>query len=209
MKDSDVVAFIRDEIATKVLPAAAIAAVVPPPAAAQVVAVPMHQTVKERLEQLAKDNGLSPKGTIVDIAIRIIDAGIPISADLAKSMRTPDFDEVNKHYNALGEGPVLKASGIKSHGISVKEYPPLIKLGKIHIAPDNLYYRNILKIKNIIRKALVGFPDTEVSKALASLILKILDGGHVNKSDLSVLHPKEKHMFDTLMMMSGLHKTQR
>ena len=208
MKDSDVAAFIRDEIANKVLPAAAIAAVVPPPAAAPVVAVPMHQTAKDKFIQLATDNGLRPRGTIVDIAIMIIDAGIPISIDLAKSMRKLDFDAVNDHYKASGAaGPVLKASGIKSHGISVKEYPPLMKFGKIHIAPDNLYYRNILKIRNISRKALVGFPDTRVSEALATLILKILDGGHVNKSDLSVLHPKEKHMFDTLMMMSGLHKT--
>ena len=83
MKDSDVVAFIRDEIANKVLPAAAIAAVVPPPAAAPVVAVPMHQTAKDKFIQLAIDNGLRPRGTIVDIAIMIIDAGIPISIDLA------------------------------------------------------------------------------------------------------------------------------
>jgi len=39
------------------------------------------------------------------------------------------------------------------------------------------------------------------------LIFKILDGGNLTKSDLSVLKPNEKVVYDKLMKLSGFHKT--
>jgi hypothetical protein len=39
------------------------------------------------------------------------------------------------------------------------------------------------------------------------LIFKILDGGSLTKSDLSVLKPNEKVVYDKLTKLSGFHKT--
>ena len=39
------------------------------------------------------------------------------------------------------------------------------------------------------------------------MIFKILDGGNLTKSDLSVLKPNEKVVYDKLMKLSGFHKT--
>ena len=39
------------------------------------------------------------------------------------------------------------------------------------------------------------------------MIFKILDGGNITKSDLSVLKPHERIIYDKLMKLSGFHKT--
>ena len=39
------------------------------------------------------------------------------------------------------------------------------------------------------------------------LIFKILDGNNLNKSDLFVLTPPERVIYDKLMKLSGLHKS--
>jgi ribosomal protein S20 len=83
----------------------------------------------------------------------------------------------------------------------------LIRFGKIHISPDKLHYKNILAVKNGLKRNYVGIPEKKVSDALASTIMKIVDGGSIKKSDLHVLSPNDKHIYDKLMMMSGLHKT--
>jgi hypothetical protein len=93
-----------------------------------------------------------------------------------------------------------------SGGVQTKEYPSLIRFGTIHISPSKLYYHNILAIKNGLRRNYVGITEQKVSDALASIILKIVDGGNVKKNDLHVLTPTDRQIYDKLMMMSGLHK---
>jgi hypothetical protein len=41
---------------------------------------------------------------------------------------------------------------------------------------------------------------------MVSILLKILDGGKVGKSELNLLSAHEKQLYDTLMVMSGGHK---
>ena len=41
---------------------------------------------------------------------------------------------------------------------------------------------------------------------MVSILLKILEGGKVSKSELHLLSPHEKQLYDTLMVMSGGHK---
>ena len=47
----------------------------------------------------------------------------------------------------------------------------------------------------------------KLSDALAYIIMNIVDGSNVKKSDLHILSPKDKQIYDQLIMMSGLHKT--
>ena len=108
-------------------------------------------------------------------------------------------------------GTPFKGSGLSnrnrlSDGVRIKEYPHLIRFGNIHISPSKLYYHNILAIKNGLKRNFVGITETKVSDALASIIMKIVDGGVVHKSDLHILSPKDKQIYDQLIMMSSLHK---
>jgi hypothetical protein len=75
-------------------------------------------------------------------------------------------------------------------GVGVKEYPKLVQFGKIYISADELYYKNILKVRNYKKHAIVGIPNIKVSEDLASILLKIIDGGKVSKSNLNLLSKK-------------------
>jgi hypothetical protein len=92
-------------------------------------------------------------------------------------------------------------------GAGVKQYPKLVKFGKIYISADELYYKNILKVRNYKKHAIVGIPNIKVSEDLASILLKIIDGGKVSRSNLNLLSNKERQVYDQILIMSGLHKT--
>jgi hypothetical protein len=92
-------------------------------------------------------------------------------------------------------------------GIKIKKYPKIMRFGKVCISPDDLYYKNMLRIRLHNKRSILGLPDIRVSDSLATIIMKIVDGNRVSKSDLSVLSKKDKMIYDKLMMVSGLHKT--
>lgn len=92
-------------------------------------------------------------------------------------------------------------------GINTKEYSKMMKFGKVAISPDDLYYKNILKIRLHNKRSILGIPDIRVSDSLAAVLMKIVDGEHVTRSDLSILNKKDKMIYDKLMVISGLHKT--
>jgi hypothetical protein len=215
MNENDVVTFIKDTISNT--PALPVSVVTATTAAQPVTAtpIPIKVTSKDQLIEIARDNGIPVKAndTFVNIAIRIIDAGVEIPKPLQIAMRKQFRDEINAHYNQGGAGAdVISAKGLASreplrHGVHVKDYPKLIRFGKLHISPNKLYYHNILAIKNGLRKNYVGITEKKISDALASVIMKIIDGGIVKKHDLHTLTSGDKQIYDKLMMMSGLHKT--
>jgi len=92
-------------------------------------------------------------------------------------------------------------------GVGVKEYSKMMRFGKVDVSPDDLYYKNMLRIRLHNKRSILGMPDIRVSDSLATIIMKIVDGERVTKSDLSVLSQKDKIIYDKLMVVSGLHKT--
>ena len=82
-----------------------------------------------------------------------------------------------------------------------------MKFGRVYITADQLYYNNLLGIRNKNNRQVTGIPNIIVSDTLVHLIFKILDGGSLTKSDLSVLKPSEKVVYDKLMKLSGFHKS--
>jgi len=96
---------------------------------------------------------------------------------------------------------------VEGSGIRIKKYPKKMNFGKVDIAPDDLYYKNMLRIRLHNKRSILGMPDIRVSDSLATIIMKIVDGNRVTKSDLSVLSKKDKMIYDKLMVVSGLHKT--
>jgi ABC-type transporter MlaC component len=65
----------------------------------------------------------------------------------------------------------------------------------------------LLGIRNKNNRQVTGIPNVMVSDTLVHLIFKILDGSNITKSDLSVLKPHEKIIYDKLMKLSGFYKT--
>jgi hypothetical protein len=118
---------------------------------------------------------------------------------------------INKKYSGgpggVATGPLAAAEPDLFTGIGVKQYPKLVKFGKIYISADELYYKNVLKIRNYKKRAIVGIPNVKVSEDLATILLKIIDGGKISKSNLNLLSKKERHIYDQICIMSGLHKT--
>lgn len=175
--------------------------------------ISQKQNPKNQLIKIAQDNGLvvDTRSTIltllIDLKVNHVDLR-ESNPQLYSLLRT---DQTSKFEEAYPEKKV-KGSGLSHHrkplheGIHTKEYPSLIRFGKIHISPDKLYYKNILAIKNGLKRNYVGIPEKKVSDALASTLMKIVDGGSIKKSDLHVLSPNDKHIYDKLMIMSGLHK---
>ena len=114
---------------------------------------------------------------------------------------------VNKGILKETAAPLEAAEPDYFSGVGVKQYPKLVKFGKIYVSADELYYKNVLKIRNYKKRAIVGIPNVKVSEDLATILLKIIDGGKVSKSNLNLLSKKERHIYDQICIMSGLHKT--
>ena len=91
-------------------------------------------------------------------------------------------------------------------GVHLKKLPKVIKLGHIHINPSNLYYENILSVRNPKNKPLRAYKDEHLSDYLASLLIKLVEGGHITKHELQPLSDHEKMIYDNLIKRSKLHK---
>ena len=120
------------------------------------------------------------------------------------------YDEFMKTKPKIGNGIKRKSKSKPKpiiKGVNVRNIPPLMKFGKIYLTADQLYFNNLLGIRNKSNRQVTGIPNIIVSDTLVHLIFKILDGGNITKSDLSVLKPHEKIIYDKLMKLSGLHKT--
>jgi hypothetical protein len=100
-------------------------------------------------------------------------------------------------------GPTTTGVGL---GVHLKKLPKVIKLGHIHINPSNLYYENILSVRNPKNKPLRAYKDEHLSEYLASLLIKLVEGGHITKHELQPLSDHEKMIYDNLIKRSKLHK---
>jgi hypothetical protein len=114
---------------------------------------------------------------------------------------------INKDIRGNPLGARTVAEPDVTFGVGVKQYPKLVKFGKIYISADDLYYKNILKVRSSKKVAIVGIPNVKVSDELATILLKIIDNEKVSKSHLNLLSKKERHIYDQICIMSGLHKT--
>ena len=137
---------------------------------------------------------------------------IEIPDDIIRDFGNDSDKEKAKRINKDIRGNPLGARGPTTEpepvvGVGVKQYPKLVKFGKIYISADDLYYKNILKVRSSKKVAIVGIPNIKVSEDLATILLKIIDGGKVSKSHLNLLSKKERHVYDQILIMSGLHKT--
>ena len=130
-----------------------------------------------------------------------------IIRDFGNDADKPRAKQINKDIRGNPLGARAAAEPEPLVGVGVKQYPKLVKFGKIYISADDLYFKNILKVRSSKKVAIVGIPNIKVSEDLATILLKIIDGGKVSKSNLNLLSKKERHIYDQICIMSGLHKT--
>ena len=170
------------------------------------------------LKIYARSHGVEIRGltTNMEVMKAMNDTGLEIPDDIIKLLFKKSDQEAARTFNNKLLGSKAQAGkGIKSKskskpiikGVDVRNIPPLMKFGKIYLTADQLYFNNLLGVRNKNNRQVTGITNIIVSDTLVHLIFKILDGGNITKSDLSVLKPHEKIIYDKLMKLSGLHKT--
>ena len=92
----------------------------------------------------------------------------------------------------------------------IRDLPRKMKFGKISINPDKLYYKNILSIRSGRKgnNAIAGVRDEGISDSLVKIIMNIMDGKAAKRNEIMDLSSHEKILYDNLLVLSGLHKTQ-
>jgi len=155
---------------------------------------------------------LSSNDTVYDAIVKLDDQRVLIPDAILNAVdptiirKLEDEGRLNYYLPLVPTPPSTPIVNKIGSGIGTHNYPKLSHFGKVTISPDKLYYKNTLVIKSPHGKAITGLKNTRVSDAMVSILLKILEGGKVSKSELNLLSPHEKQLYDTLMVMSGGHK---
>ena len=161
---------------------------------------------KTELELIAQSNNITFKEadpSKKDIYTKLLQLGlIPVS-----KRPTPTISgQVEPPRRSARLNPDLSTptdgSGL---GVHLKKLPKVIKLGHIHINPSNLYYEHILSVRNPKNKPLRAYKDEQLSDYLASLIIKLVEGGNIKKYELQQLSNHEMMIYDNLIKRSKLH----
>jgi hypothetical protein len=167
-------------------------------------------TPHDELKQWAIDNRYPLKGrSNAEMMLSLNRAGVRIPDYFIHNFKNKGDRDMGNHLNfslGISDEPTQEAP-LTGFGVHVKQYPKIMKFGKVYVTADQLYYNNLLGIRNKNNRQVTGIPNVIVSDSLVHLIFKILDGGSVTKSDLSILKPNEKTVYDKLMKLSGLHKS--
>jgi hypothetical protein len=177
-------------------------------------------TALDRLKIYAKANGVDKKGNIGDIVYKIEQSGKQVPVNLITALSIDSQQKLARlglisYYSPMDSfqptgtpagfpppPPVMTASGL---GVHLKKLPKVIKLGHIHINPSNLYYEHILSVRNPKNKPLRAYKDEQLSEYLASLIIKLVEGGNIKKYELQQLSNHEMMIYDNLIKRSKLH----
>lgn len=91
-------------------------------------------------------------------------------------------------------------------GIKEEEIPELVDFGKIKLALNKLFYKNILSVRHNNTGRIAGFPNVKVSDALVNIIMKIAKGEKVLKQEIDSLQKTEQILYDKLLSLANLHK---
>jgi hypothetical protein len=183
------------------------------------------KTPGEQIKEIGRQNGIAnAKGKRLEtVIIELNDKGIEVPPEILLSLEQRYKNDLLQHANLpsyvsdiLQQGnptmrrsprlnPTDQPSTGSGLGVHLKKLPKVIKLGHIHINPSNLYYEHILSVRNPKNKPLRAYKDEHVSAYLASLLIKLIEGGTIKKYELQPLSDHEKMIYDNLIKRSKLH----
>ena len=169
-------------------------------------------TATELIKDYARAKGIDNSGNLGDVVFKIEQAGEQVPLDIISQLKL-DYQQklaskgLISYYPPMDAfqpkgPPKITASGL---GVHLRKLPKVIKLGHIHINPSNLYYEHILSVRNPKNKPLRAYKDEHVSAYLASLLIKLIEGGNIKKYELQPLSDHEKMIYDNLIKRSKLH----
>lgn len=92
-------------------------------------------------------------------------------------------------------------------GVKSKEIPEMVDFGKIKIALNKLFYKNILSVRHGNQGRIAGFPNVKVSDDMVAIIMKLANNKKVLKQEIDALKKTEQMLYDTLLSLANLHKT--
>ena len=91
-------------------------------------------------------------------------------------------------------------------GIKQEEIPEIVPFGKIKIALNKLFYKNILSARHNNLGRIAGFQNVKVSDELVLIIMKMIRGEKVIKQEIDALQKTEQMLYDRLLSLANLHK---
>jgi len=195
----------------EVSPAVAAPALTPTPTA--------NLTALQRIAEFASTNNINPSNkSLEQVVMKLETNGIAVPEELLQSLRRADRDKLRSkgliNYYLEPEPTTIATRTPRppattvgtGMGVHLKKFPKVVKLGHIHINPSNLYYENILSVRNPKNKPLRAYKDEHVSEYLASLLIKLTEGGNITKHELQPLSDHERMIYDNLIKRSKLHK---
>lgn len=115
--------------------------------------------------------------------------------DIIEATYQPDFFYEGKTY-----------ASTMGWGIKEEEIPEIVQFGKIKLALNKLFYKNILSVRHNNLGRIAGFPNVKVSDDLVSIIMKIAKGDKIIKQEIDSLKNSEQILYDSLLSLANLHK---
>lgn len=91
-------------------------------------------------------------------------------------------------------------------GIKQEEVPEIVPFGKIKIALNKLFYKNILSARHNNLGRIAGFQNVKVSDDFVAIIMKMIRNEKVIKQEIDALQKTEQMLYDRLLSLANLHK---
>ena len=91
-------------------------------------------------------------------------------------------------------------------GVKPEAIPTSVPFGNLKLMLHKLYYKNILSIRRLDGQNLVGFTNTPVSDEFVKLLMAMVQGKAPRASEIKSLKLPEMHLYNRLIMISGLNK---
>jgi hypothetical protein len=119
---------------------------------------------------------------------------------------TTDFDEIPARYENAYEFQGQDYGATMGWGIKSEEIPDIVDFGKIKIALNKLFYKNILSARHKNLGRIAGFQNVKVSDDLVAIIMKLVKGEKLIKQEIDALQKSEQILYDKLLSLANLHK---
>ena len=126
---------------------------------------------------------------------------------LTKIQPTSSIDEIPAIYEPNYEFEGKDYPSVMGWGIKSDEIPELVDFGKLKLALNQLFYKNVLSVRHRNGNRIAGFANVKVSDDLVAIIMKLAKGERVIKQEVNGLKKTEQMLYDTLLSLANLHKT--
>jgi len=120
--------------------------------------------------------------------------------------RIEPSSEYDIHFPIAKEPTQVEGNYLIGWGIKEEEIPEMVNFGKIKLALNKLFFKNILSVRHANLGRIAGFPNVKVSDDLVAIIMKLSKGEKLIKQEIDALQKSEQMLYDNLLSLANLHK---